>query len=83
MSLKKFRLLDLSRLRSIALLVEVITAVVFRFTKLPRFYISVTAAVTRIARIRWNAYGLLVGPVTGLLGQIIRSVLRNEYSIYG
>lgn len=83
MSLKKFRLIDLSRLRSIALLVEVITAVVFRFTKLPRFYISVTAAVTRIARIRWNAYGLLIGPVTGLLGQIIRSVLRNEYSIYG
>ncbi len=83
MSLKKFRLIDLSRLRSIALLVEVVTALVFRFTKLPRFYISVTAAVTRIARVRWDAYGLILGPVTGLLGQTIRSVLRNEYSIYG
>lgn len=83
MSLKKYRLIDLSRLLGLALLVEIATALVFYYTKLPRFYISITAIVVRIARIRWNAIGLAIGPIAGVIGQMLRSLLRGEYPYYG
>ncbi|MDD6240008.1 MAG: hypothetical protein PUA93_00280 [Eubacteriales bacterium] len=83
MSKQTYRIVDLALFTLIAAIVEAVNTYAFVHFKVTIYSISLSLCLGLIALFRWNAYGLIVAPIAGIVSVVVRTTLNGQSATTG
>ena len=83
MSKQTYRILDLSLFTLIAAATEAVNTYAFVHFQVTIYTVSWALALGLIALFRWNAYGLVVAPIAGIVSVLVRVGMNGQQATTG